>query len=366
MTDETRITIVGGDGELVTDADAERMRQAGQIANVAASARVVGDYLTRCAANTRRRQSFELTTFADFLDAAGSLGGGIRRFARDVGDFPASDPDPAAWSGVTWGIVAAFVCWLLDTGYAVGTVNVHLATVRRYAQLAHTAGVIDHDEHSRICTVKGYTYEQGVNLDGQRETTRIGDKKDEPTRISNEHADRLKDQPDTPQGRRDALLMCLLIDHGLRVSEVAALTVDAFDLTAGTMTFYRPKVKLTQTHDLSADTRQALGGWIDSGDCPVMQDMPVLRASRKGGALTDAGISNRAIAKRVKVLGEAVGIDGLSPHDCRHYWATYWAQRVDRLPRGVLSLQEAGGWNSLAMPRRYVEAARIANEGMGG
>jgi len=49
----------------------------------------------------------------------------------------------------------------------------------------------------------------------------------------------------------------------------------------------------------------------------------------------------------------------LSAHDCRHYWATFWAKRVD-----VLRLQEAGGWNSLAMPRRYVEDARIANEGM--
>jgi hypothetical protein len=26
--------------------------------------------------------------------------------------------------------------------------------------------------------------------------------------------------------------------------------------------------------------------------------------------------------------------------------------------------QEAGGWSSLAMPRRYVEEAQIANEGM--
>lgn len=42
-----------------------------------------------------------------------------------------------------------------------------------------------------------------------------------------------------------------------------------------------------------------------------------------------------------------------------HYWATQWAGKVD-----VLRLQEAGGWNSLAMPRRYVARARIANEGM--
>ncbi len=30
----------------------------------------------------------------------------------------------------------------------------------------------------------------------------------------------------------------------------------------------------------------------------------------------------------------------------------------------VLRLQEAGGWSSLAMPRRYVEEAQIANDGM--
>ncbi len=73
----------------------------------------------------------------------------------------------------------------------------------------------------------------------------------------------------------------------------------------------------------------------------------------------DAGISERAISWRVRELGEQVGVTGLSPHDCRHYWATYWADKVD-----VLRLQEAGGWSSLTMPRRYVEDAEIANEGM--
>jgi hypothetical protein len=32
--------------------------------------------------------------------------------------------------------------------------------------------------------------------------------------------------------------------------------------------------------------------------------------------------------------------------------------------RGRAALQEAGGWSSLAMPRRYVEESEIANEGM--
>jgi integrase len=53
-------------------------------------------------------------------------------------------------------------------------------------------------------------------------------------------------------------------------------------------------------------------------------------------------------------------VDGRkSAHDCRHHWATCWADKVD-----VLRLQEAGGWSSLHMSRRYVEEAEIANAGM--
>jgi len=59
------------------------------------------------------------------------------------------------------------------------------------------------------------------------------------------------------------------------------------------------------------------------------------------------------------MLGKALGVANLSAHDCRHYWATRWAGKVD-----TFRLQEAGGWNSLAMPRRYVERSKIANDGM--
>lgn len=112
-----------------------------------------------------------------------------------------------------------------------------------------------------------------------------------------------------------------------------------------------------QTHKLSADTLLALHAWFDSGDAPGNGSL--LRGSRKGGALADTGMVERSITDRVRVLGEQVGLDGLSAHDCRHYWATYWAKKVD-----VLWLQEAGGWSSMAMPRRYVEESEIANEDM--
>ena len=99
--------------------------------------------------------------------------------------------------------------------------------------------------------------------------------------------------------------------------------------------------------------------WVDAGDVPAFEDAPLLRASRKGGELEAAGITERSISVRVRTLGARVGIEGLSSHDCRHYWATNWAGKVD-----LFRLQEAGGWTSLAMPRRYTEWSQIANDGM--
>ena len=81
---------------------------------------------------------------------------------------------------------------------------------------------------------------------------------------------------------------------------------------------------------------------------------------RIDGPLHDVGMSKRAVTARVRALGAAIGVDGLSAHDCRHYWATQAARSGTPIDR----LQDAGGWSSPAMPLRYVEAAKIANEGV--
>ena len=92
----------------------------------------------------------------------------------------------------------------------------------------------------------------------------------------------------------------------------------AFDLKAGTFTFYRPKVDKVQTHRMTPDTVRAVAAWLHT-DAPAMGSM--LRGSRKGGALTELGMSG-AITARVAELGAGLGIAGLSAHDCRHSWAT--------------------------------------------
>jgi integrase len=168
----------------------------------------------------------------------------------------------------------------------------------------------------------------------------------------------LKQQPDTPQGRRDAFLMCLLLDHGLRVGEVAALSVSDFCLNEAQMRFFRSKVNKEQIHHLTKDTLNALKAYHSHGDMP--RNGLALRRSLRNEELGATGMSDRAITARVGFLGVKIGVTGLSAHDCRHFWATSAA----RHGTDPFVLQEAGGWSSLAMPRRYIEDNEIANEGV--
>ena len=131
-----------------------------------------------------------------------------------------------------------------------------------------------------------------------------------------------------------------------------------FDLKDGELRFYRPKVDKIQIHKISDDTMIAAQAYLD-GDAPALGC--IWRGSCKGkeGKLNGKGMSTRAISERVRVLGEKIGLSGLSAHDCRHYWATTAARNKTPIDR----LQDAGGWSSPAMPLRYIEAAKIANEG---
>jgi integrase len=318
---------------------------AGQIANYHAARHAFDNYAQRMAPNTLIAQRSDLDTWDQYLRSAGTA---------SPADFMTQ---PEAWQGVTFGLVSGFVRWLLAEGYALASLNRKLSTIKTYCGLASEAGAIPPDDLTLIRSVSGFSHKEKKRVDARRPQSRIGAKKAAHVRISHDQAQQLKRQPDTPQGRRDAVIMALLLDHGLRVGELAQLTVDNIDREHGLFSFYREKVSATQIHRMTLDTERALSAWLRQDALP---DAPLLRKSRRGGRLLDAGMSARAITARVRYLGSTVGIDGLSAHDCRHYWAT----RAAAQGTSAFSLKDAGGWQSIAMPARYVESAAIANEGV--
>lgn len=340
---------------------------AGQAANKAAARAVFNDYRTRKATNTIRRQDADLALFADYLKSA----------RLRVGKLAT---DPRAWMGITWGLVEGFVKWQLLEGYAVDSVNVRLSTVKQYAQLALKAGALDVSEYAMIRTVKSYSHKEKPNIDSTRraegiETRRTTKarmqrkdkqptgtaKKAEAIFLSKEQRVVITVSDGTPQGDRDALIMTLMVDHGLRVGEVAILQAGDFNLQAGTLNFYRPKTKTRQTDRLTEKTMQAARQYFMIA--PKVGN--VWRASAmknegkaEAGKLTTQGMTAGAIYKRVELLGRLAGVDGLSPHDLRHTWA----ERAKHSP--IKALQNAGGWNSPAMPLRYQQRGEIANAGL--
>ena len=300
----------------------------------------------------------------------------MRVFAQYLATLPTSAPtaedlltQPESWAHISFGLVASFKEWMLAQGYSVGTVNSRLTSVRTLAHLAFEAGHLKVEQATLIAGVKSISRGGGMNLDAARVAdgvpVRVGAKKAEHTKLSPAQRTKLKTaHDDAPQGRRDRLMMCLLLDHGLRVSEAVAVTVGAWDQASNTLVVYRKKTKKTQTLELSNDTQFALLAYVNAGDCPADPDAKLLRSSLKSGALSHAGMTESGCAARVREIGLRHGIRGLSPHDARHSFATMGAKLVVRGKASILQLQEAGGWSSLAMVRRYVEGQTIANTGL--
>ena len=306
--------------------------------------------LTGKSANTRIAYQTDLETWKSYLSA-----GGLDVSGCDYGN------DPACWRGITHGVVIAYVEWLKQQGFSIASINRKLSCVRAFCAMAAQAGVIPGDVLAMIQTVGTIRRGQGLEIDRGRKQTRINRpnaKKAKSVELTPAQAHSLKAQPNTPQGRRDALLMCLLLDHGLRAGEVAVLTLNNFNLQHGTVTFWRDKVEKEQTHELTRDTLTALHNCIDSGDIQPMELL--LRASLKSGALGKGGMSEVAISARVRTLGARINVIGLSAHDCRHYWAT----DAQRNGTDGFTLMQAGGWTSMQTVQRYIDANQIANHGV--
>ena len=319
-----------------------------QVANEVARRYQFTEYQQRRSYQTLRRQKAGLALFEEYLHYCGMQ---IQHSLFE---------DPQDWSNISWGLVEGFLKWQLKEGYAIQSINVRLSTVKTYAKLAMKSGVVTTEVYAQINAIVGYTHKEGVRVDEKRSQSRVGFKKAQPVLINAAQATWLKDQPDTPQGRRDRLMMCLFLDHGLRVGEMTALLGNSIHFEERLLVFYRPKVSKVQKHRLSDATWHVIDLCLLHGEIDSATPLPLLRQSLRNKQLSDNGMSSRGITYRVKVLGEQVGLASLSAHDCRHYWATTAAKNGT----DPFVLQEAGGWSSLAMPRRYIEENDIANEGI--
>ena len=157
--------------------------------------------------------------------------------------------------------------------------------------------------------------------------------------------------PDTPIGKRNRALILLMLDTGLRASEVCRLEMRFLDLEARRLSVLAKGGKW-RTCIFGEPTEEALRAWLEVREASEgTQTVFVSIGGKKPGtSLTPSGL--KIIFRK---LGKQAGIGLISPHDFRRTFATL-AIRAGAPSRLV---QLAGGWEGLDMVERYTRALTI-------
>lgn len=169
--------------------------------------------------------------------------------------------------------------------------------------------------------------------------------------LAPDQASRLLEMPDIRkvQGLRDRAMMALMLDSGLRVSEVLSLEAGRIDWLNCILTVMG-KGRKERTVPFSATTAQLLLEYArQRAKGPVFD--PQFFLGRTGRKL------ERTKARMLVVrYGKAAGIQGVrvSPHTLRHTFAVMYIRNGG----DSFSLQEILGHSTLEMTRRYVHLAR--------
>jgi site-specific recombinase XerD len=232
----------------------------------------------------------------------------IRSYHAHVGQF-------VAWCGdhrvnpalATEEDLERYRAYLAGAGYGRGTIAVKLSVVRRLYQAATWRGLRTDNPAAGLKAPK----ERGSRADRVKYLPLAGFRA-------------LVDAPDkrTAKGKRDRAILTLLGYHGLRVSEVAGLTVDNLHLGDPAWITVRGKGNKTRQVYLTSKTRKTLEIWLAA--------RPVGGGHRRVFVALDNrtrgdSLSSRSIRNLVDVYLEALGLKepGISCHSLRHSFATW-------------------------------------------
>lgn len=154
---------------------------------------------------------------------------------------------------------------------------------------------------------------------------------------------------DSAKGKRDAALLSLLFDSGLRRREVLCLTPGCLDFERGVVSVPRRKGGNAGWSVMGQGTMARLVAWLmvrepaDGVEALFVQ----VGGSRPGQALQAEGL--KTLLAR---LAEATGLPRLGAHAFRRGWAVALVEAG--APTRVI--QEAAGWSSEQQLLRYTQA----------
>jgi site-specific recombinase XerD len=203
---------------------------------------------------------------------------------------------------------------------SASTVNQYLAGVRSYVRWAKSSGKIEHNPTNGIKMVKQMPSpprwlertEQFALLRAAQEAMQLG---------------RLRAQgrlghPGVIWSRRDNAILVMMLNSGLRLSEVEALNLSDIEIKerSGSVHVRQGKGRKERTVPLNHDARKALQQWLEvrpeEQDADDDEPSKALFLSQTGGRL-----SARSISYTIGKLADKADLKDVTPHTLRHSFA---------------------------------------------
>jgi len=150
-----------------------------------------------------------------------------------------------------------------------------------------------------------------------------------------------------PTSERDRAMILLLLDTGIRASELCGIRLRDLDVRNRAVMVFGKGSK-ERWLPASGSTIKAVWKYVSTIRREARLDDPVF-VSIEGRALTRG-----ALLKLLDGLGEKAGVEGCHPHRFRHTFAICYLRNGGN----VLALQESLGHASLEMVRRYARLAQ--------
>jgi integrase/recombinase XerD len=227
-----------------------------------------------------------------------------------------------------------YIDWMLnDRGLSPVTVNIRLRTMRAFLRFCHSEGYVETPIHEKLKLLK--------TAEDTLESLNVGEIKV------------LLKQVDTGSyvGYRDLVMICVLLDTMVRISELISMKRGNVDLKAGTIKLeaHETKTKRARSVPVSTRTIKLLADYLKETN-NFYEDTLFLTYDGRP-------ILANTWRSRLSEYGEMAGISNkrVSPHTFRHTGALFYIMNGG----DPFSLQKILGHSDMSMVRRYIQMTNM-------